>query len=84
MTEIGVGASTCASGSHVWNGKTGTFTANAMNIPAKIHGASVAPNPPASEPRIPPLSFIDSANAVMSGIESALPAKVEPSMVRVK
>src|SRR5712671_342828 len=30
MTEPAVGASTCASGSHVWNGNIGTFTANAM------------------------------------------------------
>ena len=29
ITLIAVGASTCASGSHVWNGKTGTLTANA-------------------------------------------------------
>jgi hypothetical protein len=30
MTLIAVGASTCASGSHVWNGKIGTLIANAM------------------------------------------------------
>ncbi len=29
ITEPAVGASTCASGSHVWNGNIGTFTANA-------------------------------------------------------
>jgi hypothetical protein len=29
MTDPGVGASTCASGSHVWNGKIGTLMANA-------------------------------------------------------
>ena len=28
ITEPGVGASTWASGSHVWNGNTGTFMAN--------------------------------------------------------
>ena len=28
-TEPAVGASVCASGSHVWNGNSGTFTANA-------------------------------------------------------
>src|SRR5580700_9863484 len=28
MTEPAVGASTCASGSQVWNGHIGTFTAN--------------------------------------------------------
>jgi len=29
MTEPAVGASTCASGSHVWNGKSGTLMAKA-------------------------------------------------------
>ena len=29
MTEPAVGASVCASGSHVWRGNIGTFTANA-------------------------------------------------------
>ncbi len=28
---MGEGASTCASGSHVWNGTRGSFTANPMN-----------------------------------------------------
>ena len=31
--EPAVGASVCASGSHVWKGKDGTFTANAMAMP---------------------------------------------------
>ena len=31
ITLIGVGASTCASGSHVWKGNIGTLIANAMN-----------------------------------------------------
>ena len=30
ITLPAVGASTCASGSHVWNGKSGTLIANAM------------------------------------------------------
>ena len=29
ITEPAVGASTCASGSHVWNGNSGTLIANA-------------------------------------------------------
>src|ERR687896_1849092 len=41
MTEPAVGASVCASGSHVWNGNIGTFTAKPMNMPAKIHTAVV-------------------------------------------
>ena len=32
---MGVGASTCASGSHVWNGNTGTLMANPMKSPTK-------------------------------------------------
>src|SRR3954471_10419357 len=34
-TEPAVGASTCASGSHVWNGNIGTFTANARKKATK-------------------------------------------------
>ena len=33
MTEMAVGASTWASGSHVWNGKRGTLMAKPMNRP---------------------------------------------------
>ena len=33
MTEMAVGASTWASGSHVWNGKSGTLMAKPMNRP---------------------------------------------------
>ena len=42
MTEPCVGAWVCASGSHVWNGNIGTFTAKPMNIPAKIQIAVVS------------------------------------------
>ena len=36
-TEPAVGASTCASGSHVWNGNIGTFTANARKNAPNSH-----------------------------------------------
>src|ERR1035437_1425744 len=38
-TEPAVGASTCASGSHVWNGHIGTFTANATKNAANSQSA---------------------------------------------
>ena len=37
-----VGASTCASGSQVWNGKIGTLIANASAKAAKSQGAARA------------------------------------------
>ena len=37
MTEPAVGASVCASGSHVWNGNIGTLTANATPKARNIH-----------------------------------------------
>ena len=37
ITEPAVGASTCASGSQVWNGKSGTLIANASANPANSH-----------------------------------------------
>ena len=36
MTEIAVGASTCASGSQVWNGKAGILMAKPMNSATQI------------------------------------------------
>ena len=39
-TDPAVGASTCASGSQVWNGNIGTFTANAMKNAPKSHNAA--------------------------------------------
>ena len=36
ITEPAVGASTCASGSHVWKGNIGTFTAKARKKAPKI------------------------------------------------
>src|SRR5436305_1951242 len=41
-TEPVVGASTCASRSHVWNGNIGTFTANARKKAPNSHFAAVA------------------------------------------
>src|SRR3979409_1318684 len=40
MTEPAVGASVCASGSHVWNGNMGTFMAKAKKKPQKSHAFS--------------------------------------------
>src|SRR5689334_9551542 len=37
ITDPAVGASVCASGSHVWNGNIGTFTANPTKKARKIH-----------------------------------------------
>src|SRR5260370_36283256 len=37
ITEPAVGASVCASGSHVWNGNMGTLMANAKKKPQKSH-----------------------------------------------
>src|SRR5881396_157338 len=37
ITEPAVGASTCASGSQVWNGHIGTFTANPRKKAQKTH-----------------------------------------------
>ncbi len=39
-TDPAVGASTCASGSQVWNGNSGTFTAKARKNPRKSHCAA--------------------------------------------
>src|SRR5436305_14712759 len=39
MTEPAVGASTCASGSQVWNGNIGTLTANATENEKNSHTA---------------------------------------------
>ena len=43
ITEPCVGAWVWASGSHVWNGNIGTFTAKPTNIPAKIQICTVRP-----------------------------------------
>ncbi len=42
ITLPAVGASTCASGSHVWNGNIGTFIANPRKIPQKTSAAAGA------------------------------------------
>ncbi len=43
MTEIGVGASTCASGNQVWNGNIGILMANPMKRPMKATFAKSKP-----------------------------------------
>ena len=43
ITEPAVGASTCASGSHVWNGNIGTFTAKARKNAPNSQSAPCAP-----------------------------------------
>src|ERR1700734_1796147 len=40
ITEPAVGASVCASGSHVWNGNMGTFTAKPTKNAQKTHHCS--------------------------------------------
>ena len=49
-TEPAVGASTCASGSHVWNGTTGILTMNPKNMSPKtiVWNATDVPAIPAS------------------------------------
>ncbi len=43
ITDPAVGASVCASGSHVCNGNSGTLTANAMANERNSHRAAVVP-----------------------------------------
>ena len=43
MTEIGVGASTCASGNQVWKGNIGILMANPMKRPTKTSLAKAKP-----------------------------------------
>jgi hypothetical protein len=43
ITEIGVGACTCASGSQVWNGKTGTLIAKATKRNQKTQVVNFIP-----------------------------------------
>ena len=44
-TEPTVGASVCASGSHVWNGNIGTLIAKPRNMPAKISNCVLCTRP---------------------------------------
>ena len=46
MTEPAVGASTCASGSQVWNGNIGTLIANARKNAPKAISPKVPPKAP--------------------------------------
>ncbi len=45
-TEPTVGASVCASGSHVWNGHIGTLIANPRNTPMNATSWKPCENPP--------------------------------------
>ncbi len=47
-TEPAVGASVCASGSHVWSGNSGTLTANATKNARKSQRAVLAGSDPAT------------------------------------
>src|SRR5262245_17112546 len=69
IMEMGVGASTCASGSQVWNGGTGTLIANAMKKNTKIHVRNGQPKsmPPAT--RLWPVSWPVAMSWLSSGIE---------------
>ena len=44
ITEMAVGASTCAKGSQVWNGKTGTLIANPINKRTQITLIALIPH----------------------------------------
>ena len=50
MTLIAVGASTCASGSHVWKGKMGTLIAKPINNAKYARVRRYVPAPASSEP----------------------------------
>src|SRR5882724_1788142 len=52
MTEPAVGASVCASGSHVWNGNIGTLMAKAKKKPQKSHAFSGSENVCAAARRV--------------------------------
>ena len=47
ITDPAVGASVCASGSHVWNGNIGTLIANARKNAMNAASWSSGANPPA-------------------------------------
>ncbi len=50
ITEPAVGASVCASGSQVWNGNSGTFTANAIANATNSHFDVPSESPPPATP----------------------------------
>jgi len=57
MTEPAVGAATCASGSHVWNGNSGTLMAKASPKARKSQNCRLGSNPiccNASRSNVPP------------------------------
>jgi hypothetical protein len=69
---IGVGASTCASGSHVCSGTAGTFTRNPTIASTKNHRATCTGNPP------PAIAAFTSPG---SRIRSKLPIRIVASRV---
>jgi hypothetical protein len=91
MTEIGVGAWTCASGSQVWNGKTGTLIAKATNRNQKTQVVNFIPTSIPAKGRWEPVSFPAWAIETMSGIEkvplsmrsatTATSIRIEPASV---
>ncbi len=58
ITDTGVGACTWASGSHVWTGTTGTFTAKPANMAANATSFRVAGSSPTKLPSSPFCSAI--------------------------
>ena len=68
ITEIAVGVSTCASGSHVWNGKIGTLMANPINKAMKARYLIFVPTPPKSE-----LGSIDAGFISVSMLNVCIP-----------
>ena len=48
ITEPAVGASVCASGSHVWNGNIGTLIAKARKNARNAPSWSASANPPSA------------------------------------
>jgi len=74
MTEIGVGASTWASGSQVWKGNTGTLIAKPMNRNQNTQVVNCIPSrsPPPGRPA--PVRFPADASSTSRGM-----LKVPPS-----
>ncbi len=81
--EPAVGASVWASGNHVWNGKDGTLTANAIAMPRKSHRPVLVARLSAAmilvkSNETPPLSPAPAITA-RATIETSM--KAEPSIV---
>ena len=71
----------CASGSHVWNGQSGSFTANPMNSSANIAPAGRSRFAPAMESRIAVMS-----NVPVEKNSARIPISMNalPSMVKMR